>query len=75
MIVIFSTFVYRFKEFEDLNITVTKSSINAAVCKGCGTCAATCPVGAIMVKHYDFDQINTMIDSYLLEKEEIKNGL
>jgi hypothetical protein len=28
-----------------------------------------------MVKHYDFDQINTMIDSYLLEKEEIKNGL
>ena len=63
------------KEFEDINITVTKSSINAAVCKGCGTCAATCPVGAIMVKHYDFDQINTMIDSYLLEKEEVKNGL
>ncbi len=63
------------KEFEDITIKVKKSNINAAVCKGCGTCAATCKVGAIMVKHYDFDQISTMIDSYLLEKEEIKNGL
>jgi len=59
------------KEFEDLNIKVTKSHINAAVCKGCGTCAATCQVGAIIVKHYDFDQINTMIDSYLLDKIKI----
>ncbi len=64
-----------FKEFEDISIKVKKSRINAAVCKGCGTCAATCKVGAIMVKHYDFDQISTMIDSYLLEKEEVKNGL
>ncbi|MFW9987512.1 MAG: FAD-dependent oxidoreductase [Candidatus Odinarchaeota archaeon] len=63
------------KEFEDITIKVKKSNINAAVCKGCGTCAATCKVGAIMVKHYDFNQISTMIDSYLLEKEEIKNDL
>jgi len=63
------------KEFEDISIKVKKSNINAAVCKGCGTCAATCKVGAIMVKHYDFDQISTMIDSYLLEKEKVKNGL
>ncbi|MFX1327240.1 MAG: FAD-dependent oxidoreductase [Promethearchaeota archaeon] len=61
------------KEFEDVNIIVKKSSINSALCKGCGTCAATCPVGAIMVKNYDFDQISAMIDSYLLEKEEVKN--
>jgi heterodisulfide reductase subunit A len=61
------------KEFEDLNIKVTKSNINAAVCKGCGTCAATCQVGAIIVKHYDFDQINTMIDSYLLDKIKINS--
>jgi heterodisulfide reductase subunit A len=61
------------KEFEDLTIKVTKSNINAAVCKGCGTCAATCQVGAIIVKHYDFDQINTMIDSYLLDKIKINS--
>ncbi|MFX1345754.1 MAG: FAD-dependent oxidoreductase [Promethearchaeota archaeon] len=61
------------KEFEDLNIKVTKSNINPAVCKGCGTCAATCQVGAIIVKHYDFDQINTMIDSYLLDKIKINS--
>ncbi len=61
------------KEFEEVSIVIKKSSINSALCKGCGTCAATCKVGAIMVKHYDFDQISAMIDSYLLEKEEVKN--
>jgi len=60
------------KEFEDITIVVKKSSINSALCKGCGTCAAICPVGAIMVRHYDFDQIGAMIDSYLLEK--VKNS-
>ena len=61
------------KEFEDVSIILKKSSINSALCKGCGTCAATCPVGAIMVKNYDFDQISAMIDSYLLEKEGVQN--
>ncbi len=61
------------KEFEEVSIVIKKSSINSALCKGCGTCAVTCKVGAIMVKHYDFDQISAMIDSYLLEKEEVEN--
>ncbi len=61
------------KEFEEVSIVIKKASINSALCKGCGTCAATCKVGAIMVKHYDFDQISAMIDSYLLEKEDVKN--
>ncbi len=56
------------KEYEDVKITLKKSYINSALCKGCGTCAATCPVNAISVKHYDFNQINAMIDSYLLDK-------
>ena len=56
------------KEFEDIKITIKKSYINSALCKGCGTCAATCPINAISVKHYDFNQINAMIDSYLLDK-------
>jgi heterodisulfide reductase subunit A len=61
------------KEYEDVSIIIKKSSVNSALCKGCGTCAATCKVGAIRVKHYDYDQISAMIDSYLLEKEEVKN--
>ncbi len=56
------------KEFEEITIIITKSHINSALCKGCGTCAATCPINAISVKHYDFNQIGAMIDSYLLVK-------
>jgi len=54
-------------DFEEVSLKVSKSYINSALCKGCGTCAATCQNGAISVKHYDFDQIYAMIESYLLE--------
>jgi heterodisulfide reductase subunit A len=54
-------------DFEEVSLKVSKSFINSALCKGCGTCAATCQNGAISVKHYDFDQIYAMIESYLLE--------
>jgi len=67
------TLIEETKEYEDVTIVVSKSNINSALCKGCGTCAGTCKVGAIMVKHYDYDQISAMIDSYLLEEEEVKN--
>jgi len=53
------------KDFEEVSLIVKKSFIHPALCKGCGTCAATCPNGAIAVKHYDFDQINSMIETYL----------
>ncbi|TFG12281.1 MAG: CoB--CoM heterodisulfide reductase iron-sulfur subunit A family protein [Promethearchaeota archaeon] len=60
------------KEFEEVSIIITKSHINSALCKGCGTCAATCPINAISVKHYDFNQIGAMIDSYLLERTSME---
>ncbi|MHA2392416.1 MAG: FAD-dependent oxidoreductase [Promethearchaeota archaeon] len=55
------------QDFEEVSLVVKKSFIHPALCKGCGTCAATCPSRAIAVKHYDFDQITAMIDTYLLE--------
>jgi len=55
------------QEYEEVSLIVKKSFIHPALCKGCGTCAATCPSRAIAVKHYDFDQITAMIDTYLLE--------
>ncbi|MFX1323824.1 MAG: FAD-dependent oxidoreductase [Promethearchaeota archaeon] len=55
------------QEFEEVSLVAKKSFIHPALCKGCGTCAATCPNRAIAVKHYDFDQITAMIDTYLLE--------
>ena len=33
-----------------------------AVCKGCGACAAECPLGAIDQKHYSKFQIKQQID-------------
>jgi heterodisulfide reductase subunit A len=33
------------------------SVVNQALCKGCGTCAAACPSGAMKGKHFSTDQI------------------
>jgi heterodisulfide reductase subunit A len=37
------------------------SNVNEALCKGCGACAVACPSGAMSIKHFNRDEISTMI--------------
>jgi heterodisulfide reductase subunit A len=39
------------------------AQVNEAMCKGCGTCVATCPSGAIQQKGCTDQQILSMIDT------------
>jgi heterodisulfide reductase subunit A len=55
------------KEFEDCIITIKKSHVNTALCKGCGTCGAQCPNSTIVIKHFGFEQINAMISALLVQ--------
>jgi heterodisulfide reductase subunit A len=41
------------------------SVINGALCKGCGTCVAACPAGAITGAHFNDVQIEAEIDGVL----------
>jgi heterodisulfide reductase subunit A len=43
------------------------SVVNAALCKGCGSCAAHCPSGAAKVRHFTDRQIFAEIDGLLAE--------
>ncbi|MHA1268585.1 MAG: FAD-dependent oxidoreductase [Candidatus Helarchaeota archaeon] len=59
------------KEFENIVLEEEKSRVIQAMCKGCGTCSVECPVSAITARHFTTDQLNSMIDSYLLDSEEV----
>ena len=37
------------------------ATFNDALCKGCGTCAAACPSGAIRAKHFTSEQILSQV--------------
>jgi heterodisulfide reductase subunit A-like polyferredoxin len=56
------------QDYEDVSIPAKKAYINPAICKGCGRCASTCRLKAIDPRHYDFKQIQSIIDPYFLEK-------
>ena len=45
--------------------TKKTSSVNPALCKACGTCAAGCPSGAIRALHFADEQIYAEIEGIL----------
>jgi len=55
------------RTFEDITMTIKKSHVNPALCKGCGTCGAQCPNSTIVIKHFGFEQIHAMISALLVQ--------
>ena len=49
------------------------AGVEAALCQGCGTCAAECPAGAIDLMHYTDNQVMTKVDA-LFEEAEVGEG-
>ena len=47
--------------------------INAALCKGCGTCTSWCPCGAITSKHFTDRQVHAMIDAFFAEEPALES--
>jgi heterodisulfide reductase subunit A len=44
-----------------------KSSINEAICKGCGTCLGACGSGAISQNLFEDEEIYSEIDGLMVE--------
>jgi heterodisulfide reductase subunit A len=40
---------------------------DAALCKGCGVCQATCPKQGILIRNFRLDQLGAMVDAALLQ--------
>jgi len=46
------------------------SNVNEALCKGCGACAVVCPTGAAQIKHFNMQEIESLVDGLL----EVSHG-
>ena len=42
---------------------VRLAAVQEALCKGCGMCAVACPTGAASVRHYDDEEVLTMVET------------
>ncbi|MFQ6106188.1 MAG: FAD-dependent oxidoreductase [Thermoplasmata archaeon] len=47
------------------------AEVNIAKCRGCGICTTECPAKAIVLRHFEDDQILPMLDEYL---QEVSHG-
>jgi len=45
--------------------TFLVSSVNEALCKGCGACAVVCPTGAMSIRHFNMQEIDSLVDGLL----------
>ena len=43
------------------------STIQEALCKGCGACAVACPTGAASIRHFNDQEVLTMVDAALTQ--------
>ena len=41
------------------------SNVNEALCKGCGACAVVCPTGAIQIRHFSTQEVESLVDGLL----------
>jgi len=41
------------------------SNVNEALCKGCGACAVVCPTGAISIRHFNMQEIDSLVEGLL----------
>ncbi|MFP3899054.1 MAG: NAD(P)-binding protein [Dehalococcoidia bacterium] len=41
------------------------SNVNEALCKGCGACAVVCPTGAIHIRHFSTQEVESLLDGLL----------
>ena len=49
---------------------VRVSIVDAPLCKGCGACAVVCPTGAISIRHFNMQEIESLVDG-LLEVQHV----
>jgi heterodisulfide reductase subunit A len=57
-------------EIVEIRDGIFAAQINQALCKGCGTCASWCPTGAIIANHFTDSQVESMLETLLLEEIE-----
>ncbi|MCK5560513.1 MAG: FAD-dependent oxidoreductase, partial [Thermoplasmata archaeon] len=58
--------------FGATKVVENKSEVIQAICKGCGTCATSCPSEAIRITHYSDSQIMSQVNAALVEHPEDK---
>jgi heterodisulfide reductase subunit A len=56
---------YGAPQLSEVTEGVQISTIQEALCKGCGACAVACPTGAASIRHFNDQEVLTMVDAAL----------